>query len=166
MTLAGLRIGEMISLRWTDVDLARGTINVRRSKTPAGIRTIYLLPALRDHLDTLPRGDHLVFPTSLSLGASRRTPSWGSIIPGLQGWRDDLIRRRRPAVRALPRRGVGAARARRARAVREAVPRGVPERAGLDHDPAQARRVPRGVCGLRPRAGRAVRQARRRAPAR
>ena len=63
-TLAGLRIGEMISLRWTDVDLARGTINVRRSKTVAGIRTIYLLPALRDHLDTLPRGDHLVFPTS------------------------------------------------------------------------------------------------------
>src|SRR5439155_20880431 len=41
----------------------------------------------------------------------------------LQGWRDDLLRRRRPAVRALPRRGVGAARARRARAVREAVPR-------------------------------------------
>src|SRR5207248_5034178 len=59
--------------------------------------------------------------------------------PGLQGWRDDLLRRRRPIDEALPRRGVGAARARRARAVREAVPRGVPERAGLDHDPAQAR---------------------------
>ena len=56
----------MISLCWADVNLARGTINVRRSKTAAGIRIIYLLPALRDHLDTLPRGDrdHLVFPTS------------------------------------------------------------------------------------------------------
>ena len=42
-------------------------------------------------------------------------------------------------------------------------PRGVPVRAVLDHDPAQAPGVPRGVRRLRPRRGRGVRRRRRRA---
>lgn len=49
---AGLRIGEMLDLRWGDVDLARGTITVRESKTDAGVRTVNVLPALRDELAT------------------------------------------------------------------------------------------------------------------
>lgn len=36
----GLRIGEAIALSWADVNIANGTIRVRDSKTPAGIRTV------------------------------------------------------------------------------------------------------------------------------
>ena len=53
LTFAGLRIGELVDLRWRDVDLAAGKITVRSSKTDAGVRTIDLLPALRDELATL-----------------------------------------------------------------------------------------------------------------
>jgi integrase len=53
LTLAGLRIGELIELRWRDVNLADGRITVRSSKTDAGVRRIDLLPALRDELATL-----------------------------------------------------------------------------------------------------------------
>ena len=51
-----------------------------------------------------------------------------------------LVVRRRPRLRPLPRRGLGHADARRPRAVRAAVPRGVPGRSVVDHDPAQAGR--------------------------
>jgi integrase len=51
LIFAGLRIGEALALRWRDVDLARGTITVRQAKTDAGVRTVYILPALRDELD-------------------------------------------------------------------------------------------------------------------
>lgn len=57
---AGLRAGEMRALRWTDVDLAGGTIKVERSwdavegsqdpKTRASRRTVPLIPILRDEL--------------------------------------------------------------------------------------------------------------------
>jgi integrase len=50
LTFAGLRIGETLSLRWRDVDLARGTITVRAAKTDAGVRTVNVLPILRDEL--------------------------------------------------------------------------------------------------------------------
>jgi integrase len=68
LTLAGLRIGELVELRWRDVDLAAGRITVRASKTDAGARHIDLLPALRDELATLkahakPGSSERVFPT-------------------------------------------------------------------------------------------------------
>lgn len=47
---AGLRIGELLDLQWGDVDLARGTITVRRAKTDAGKRTVNIVPVLRDEL--------------------------------------------------------------------------------------------------------------------
>ncbi len=50
LTFAGLRIGEALSLCWRDVDLARGTITVRAAKTHAGVRTVNVLPVLRDEL--------------------------------------------------------------------------------------------------------------------
>lgn len=50
LVFAGLRIGEALALCWRDVDLARGTITVRASKTAAGVRTVNMLPALRDDL--------------------------------------------------------------------------------------------------------------------
>jgi integrase len=51
LTFAGLRIGEALSLRWRDVDLARGTITVRAAKTEAGVRVVNIVPVLRDELD-------------------------------------------------------------------------------------------------------------------
>ena len=51
LALAGLRIGELIELRWRDVDLAAGRLTVRASKTDAGVRTVDLLPALRVELE-------------------------------------------------------------------------------------------------------------------
>jgi integrase len=50
LVFAGLRIGEALALRWRDVDLARGVIRVRDAKTDAGVRTVNMLPVLRDEL--------------------------------------------------------------------------------------------------------------------
>ena len=47
---AGLRLGEALALCWEDVDLEAGTIRVRDAKTDAGVRTVNLLPVLRDEL--------------------------------------------------------------------------------------------------------------------
>lgn len=69
LVFAGLRISELIALRWRDVDLSGGRIAVGESKTDAGVRTVDILPVLRDELATLkasidPSGDMLVFPAS------------------------------------------------------------------------------------------------------
>jgi integrase len=50
LIFAGLRIGEALSLRWRDIDVDAGTIAVNEAKTPAGVRTINLLPVLRSEL--------------------------------------------------------------------------------------------------------------------
>lgn len=49
---AGLRVGELIALRWEDVNMAEGTITVRESKTDAGCRDVDLQPELREELAT------------------------------------------------------------------------------------------------------------------
>jgi integrase len=73
---AGLRRGELMALRWTDVDLANGAIRVERaydekahvqveSKSRAGRRTVPIVGALRDvlveHKANQDRADGLVF---------------------------------------------------------------------------------------------------------
>jgi integrase len=70
LAFAGLRVGELLSLRWADVNLASGKIRVRQSKTDAGVRTVDVQPELRDELLSWKArtryaepGD-LVFPTS------------------------------------------------------------------------------------------------------
>jgi integrase len=69
LTLAGLRIGELLALRWRDVDLAAGWLKVGESKTDAGRRRVKIRGALRDTLlDLRARRDGveqraLVFPT-------------------------------------------------------------------------------------------------------
>ncbi len=66
---AGLRIDEALSLQRRHVNLAKGTLDVERSKTDAGTRVVDLTPALRDELavwlDRLPNktANDLVFPT-------------------------------------------------------------------------------------------------------
>jgi len=66
LVFAGLRIGELLELRWRDVDLGAGRIIVRQSKTSAGVRQVDVLPVLRDVLVMLDRRgpNELVFPTS------------------------------------------------------------------------------------------------------
>lgn len=50
LAYAGLRIGELLSLRWGDVDLAAGALHVRASKTDAGVRRVDVQPELREEL--------------------------------------------------------------------------------------------------------------------
>jgi integrase len=70
LTFAGLRIGELLALRWRDVDLAAGWLTVGESKTDAGKRRVRVRGALRDELvavraDSAGNLDHdaYVFPT-------------------------------------------------------------------------------------------------------
>jgi integrase len=78
MIFAGLRLGEVLALRWNDVDLdRRGAIVVRAAKTDAGIRTVNLLPVLQEEISDFrarmaPSVDALVFGTTNggSLGPS------------------------------------------------------------------------------------------------
>ena len=77
---AGLRLGELLALRWEDVDLAAGVIRVERSwdvkegvvspKSRAARRTVPIAEVLREHLvqHKLRSGRHvgLVFGTSAS----------------------------------------------------------------------------------------------------
>src|SRR5215207_7007558 len=74
---AGLRIMELLSLRWRDVDLAAGWLTVRETKADAGTRRVKIRGALRDELAALkartPAGpESLVFPT---LTGKRMSPS-------------------------------------------------------------------------------------------
>ena len=48
----GLRVSELTGLRWRDVDLARGTLTVRGTKTDAADREVELDSDLRDELAT------------------------------------------------------------------------------------------------------------------
>jgi integrase len=66
LVFAGLRISELLDLRWRDVDLTAGRITVRASKTDAGVREVDMLPALRAALAAVPRRgpNQLVFPTT------------------------------------------------------------------------------------------------------
>ncbi len=76
-TLAGLRIGEALALRWRDVDLAAGRLRVVGSKTDAGIRQVDLLPALREELAAhkartrFAGPDDFVFPTETGAESER-----------------------------------------------------------------------------------------------
>jgi integrase len=47
---AGLRIGELLALRWREVNLAQGRLTVLDSKTEAGVREIDIWPELHDVL--------------------------------------------------------------------------------------------------------------------
>ncbi len=70
LTLAGLRIGEALDLRWRDVSLGARKLRVAKAKTDAGVREVDLTPTLQEllseyrtrtkHADP----DDLVFPTA------------------------------------------------------------------------------------------------------
>jgi len=70
LTLAGLRIGEALSLRWRDVSLGARKLRVADAKTDAGIREVDLTPTLQEILTEyrtrtrFSKPADLVFPTS------------------------------------------------------------------------------------------------------
>ena len=70
LTFAGLRVDELLALRWGDVDLAAGRLHLGRAKTDAGVRHVRLRPVLRDELGELKartgnrRPEAFVFATS------------------------------------------------------------------------------------------------------
>jgi integrase len=77
LAFAGLRVGELLSLRWADVKLASGKIRVRQSKTDAGVRTVDVQPELRDELLSWKASTRhgepsdFVFPTSTGRADNR-----------------------------------------------------------------------------------------------
>lgn len=74
MMYAGLRRGELLALKWTDIDLENKTINVDkavefdgnrpivkpRTKTEAGMRTVYIPKLLADFLAAEKRGTSVI----------------------------------------------------------------------------------------------------------
>lgn len=77
LAFTGLRIGEVLALRWRHVDLANRRLRVDDAKTDAGVRYVTLQPALYDVLAALKartsdtRPDRFVFATATgrALGA-------------------------------------------------------------------------------------------------
>ncbi len=70
LAFAGLRVGELVALRWRDVDLASGWLHVQDAKTDAGRRKVKIRGALRDELLNIrarvgsANPDAFVFPTA------------------------------------------------------------------------------------------------------
>jgi integrase len=89
----GLRVSELTGLRWRDVRLATGRLQVGESKTDAGVREVDLAPELRDEL--------------ASIKAARKPQPGEFVFPGKGGRRRD-----RRAVARLLRRVIGRANAR------------------------------------------------------
>lgn len=87
---AGLRRGELVALRWEDVDLARGVIQVRRGwdaiegeiepKTRRGRRAVPIPAVLRDYLDEhricVPADRVFVSDRHVRTGAERAGTAW------------------------------------------------------------------------------------------
>jgi integrase len=71
LAVAGLRIGEALALTWADVNLARGELVVRHSKTEAGERVVALPPALLDELKEWKARTRFSAPTDLVFGTSQ-----------------------------------------------------------------------------------------------
>ena len=70
LIFAGLRISELLALRWRDVDLAGGWITVGESKTDAGVRKVKIRPVLRDELVTHKASSDRQHPTAFVFGTA------------------------------------------------------------------------------------------------
>lgn len=79
----GLRIGEVVALRWRDVNLADGRMTVRGTKTTAAERVVPMLPVLRDELATWRTRTKHPAATDLVIATGEGT-----------AWSDDNIRNR------------------------------------------------------------------------
>ncbi|MCY4080767.1 MAG: hypothetical protein OXF54_11025 [Caldilineaceae bacterium] len=113
MSDAGLGRSEAAALVWDDIarwDNCSGRLTVRRSKTDATPRTVYLTPVAMAHLDAIrpedADGSDPVFGLSVA-SISRRVkaaarPAWGPVFPGIPGgwgWRGAWPAPARPRMR-------------------------------------------------------------------
>ena len=102
LMLAGLRVGEALNLRWRDVSLGTGHLNVVDAKTAAGVRRVDLTPALRELLTEYrararhTRPSDYVFATEPGYGRRR-----GKAGATEGGGRDDEANVRRLLARAV-----------------------------------------------------------------
>lgn len=60
LSLYGLRRGEVLGLRWSDIDLKAGTITIRRARVLVGYEVVIEEPKSRNGFRTLPLDDALV----------------------------------------------------------------------------------------------------------
>jgi len=101
LTLAGLRIGEALTLRWTDVDLPAGRLRVADSKTDAGVRMVDLLPALREELSVhkaqtrFDGANNYVFPTESGRKQDRNNVRPRVVVRAVERASENLIGRGR-----------------------------------------------------------------------
>jgi integrase len=80
LAVTGMRLGEVLALQWSDVDLAARTIRLRDSK--AGARTVHLGAAAVAILDaSLDKGGYVVhgLDPATSLPASRAQHAWARL---------------------------------------------------------------------------------------
>jgi integrase len=100
LTFAGLRIGELCSLRWSDVDLSTGWLTVGEAKTPAGLRRVKIRGALRPLLSAM-RADHqgsdgFVFATRTGRRPSRENIRSRVLLASVERANGNLARDRLP----------------------------------------------------------------------
>jgi integrase len=74
LVLAGLRLGELLALRWHHVDLSGGWLTVGRAKTDAGVRWVKIRPALRGVLTELRAANLDGAPDALVFGTASGEP--------------------------------------------------------------------------------------------
>ena len=110
----GLRRGELLDLRWSDVDLARGTVMVQRSKTGRG-REVPLTTRAREAFEEVwaargpvpLRGEDLVFAREFELQRPPvRKKAWGSTFSPRRRVENRLTAQFRRVVRGLGMTGV------------------------------------------------------------
>jgi Phage integrase family len=100
--VAGLRISEALGLEWRDVNLARGELVVRRSKTEAGERVVVLPPALVEELveelvewkarSRFPAPTDLVFGTSQGKRDGRSNVTRRLLRPVIEAANAELVK--------------------------------------------------------------------------
>lgn len=99
LVLGGLRIGELLDLRWADVHLGSGRLHVRGGKTDAAERSVNLLPLLRDELAALAASrpsddpDAFVFATATGKPHSRSNVRSRVLAPAVEKANEALAKR-------------------------------------------------------------------------
>jgi integrase len=105
LVFAGVRANELAALRWRDLDLQEGRIDIRASKTKAGLREISMFPALRclllEHRGSADRGapEGLVFATRAGRGRNKDNVRSSILAPTIRRADQLLVAR---AERPLP----------------------------------------------------------------
>ena len=104
LVFAGLRIGELLDLHWSELDLSDSRLTIRRGKSPAAAREIQVLPALKAELvrlrESSPHAGHgdLVFPTRAGRPQSRSNVRSRILRPSCERANRNLARAGRAAL--------------------------------------------------------------------